>query len=171
MIESGMFLECLSLLSNHYNRQLQPEVIRIWKDYLDSQLNTEQFQQAIKMTLLESRFFPTAKELVEMVKGDAETQAAQEWELCIKAAARNDREVIAQLSAQGQSALQLVGGLYKLGLATEEELRWLKKEFVAVGKATPTNVRSLSPSANMNAEQTETLVIARQPDIMKGARR
>ena len=55
MIESGMFLECLSLLSNHYNRQLQPEVIRIWKDYLDSQLSTEQFQQAIKMTKEGSR--------------------------------------------------------------------------------------------------------------------
>jgi len=160
MIESGMFLECLSLLSNHYSRQLQPEVIRIWKDYLDSQLSTEQFHQAVKQILLESRFFPTAKELVEMVKGDAETQAMHEWELCIKAAARNDREVMAQLSTPGQSALHLVGGLYKLGLATEEDLRWLKKEFVAVWKSTPAQVRNLSASANIDAKQIEPLAIA-----------
>jgi len=83
---------------------------------------------------------------VSAVKGDAETQAMQEWEMCVKAAARNDRDIIAQLSAQGQSALHLVGGLYKLGMATEEDLRWLKKEFVAVWKSTPSNTRSLSPS-------------------------
>jgi len=43
----------------------------------------------------------------------------------IKATARADRDAIAQFSSQGQSALHLVGGLYKLGMATEEELRWL----------------------------------------------
>jgi hypothetical protein len=56
--------------------------------------------------------------------------------------------MIAGLSPQGQSALHLVGGLYKLGMATEEDLRWLKKEFVSVWKTTRVDVKSLPASNN-----------------------
>ena len=95
----------------------------LWKAYLEQRLTTEQFEAAVKLVLLESRFFPTAKELVEAVKGDAETNALHEWDVCLKAAARTDKSAIALLSAQGRSTLHPVGGLYKLGVATEEELR------------------------------------------------
>ena len=50
---------------------------------------------------------------------------------------------IAPLFPQEQSALHLLSRLYKLGMATEEDLRWLKKEFVSVWKATPAIVKSL----------------------------
>lgn len=53
------------------------------------------------------------------------------------------RQAIAPVPPQGRSALHLVGGLCKLGMATEEDLRWLKKEFVSVWKATPAVVKSL----------------------------
>ena len=59
------------------------------------------------------------------------------------AAARNDREMLTGLSSQGQSALHLVGGLYKLGMASEEQLTWIKKEFVGVWKSTPTETKCL----------------------------
>ncbi len=63
------------------------------------------------------------------------------------AAARNDREMLTRLSPQGQSALHLVGGLYKLGMASEEQLTWIKKEFVGVWKTTRAEVKSL-PASN-----------------------
>jgi hypothetical protein len=55
--------------------------------------------------------------------------------------------MIAGLSPQGQSALHLVGGLYKLGMASEEQLTWIKKEFVEVWKTTRAEVKSL-PASN-----------------------
>ena len=61
----------------------------------------------------------------------------------MKAAGRGDRAMLTELSAQGQSALHLVGGLYKLGMATEEQLSWIKKEFVAVWKITPSDTNAL----------------------------
>lgn len=70
------------------------------------------------------------EEFVSAVIGDAQTLALHEWDLYVKTAARNDREMVSRLSPQGQSALHLVGGLYKLGMATEEQLVWIKKEFV-----------------------------------------
>ena len=89
---------------------------------------------------------PSPQELVEVVKGDAQTLALQEWDLCVKAAARDNREMLSGLSSQGRSALHLIGGLYKLGMASEEDLRWLKKEFVLVWKSTPADVKSLPQS-------------------------
>ena len=43
-------------------------------------------------------------------------------------------QAIAPLSAQEESALHLVGELYKLGMTIEEDLCWIKKEFVSVWK-------------------------------------
>ena len=93
------------------------------------------------------RFFPTVEEFVRAVKGDAQSLALQEWEVCVLAASRNDREMLTGLSSQGQSALHLVGGLYKLGMASEEQLVWIKKEFVGVWKTTRAEVKSL-PASN-----------------------
>lgn len=147
-INSKVFSDGLTLLCTHYNRQLQPEVIRIWKEYLDSQLTTEQFQQAIRITILESRFFPTAKDLVEGVSGSGEIQALQEWDTCLKASARADNSMAVNLSEQGKFALQSIGGLYKLGQTLEDELHWTKKEFIAAWKAWRPPAGSALPPAS-----------------------
>ena len=73
------------------------------------------------------------------------------------AASRANREMIAGLSPQGQSALHLVGGLYKLGMATEEQLTWIKKEFVGVWKSTSTERKCL-PQARTSDEEQLTVV-------------
>ncbi len=63
------------------------------------------------------------------------------------------RQAIAPLSPQGRSALHLVGGLCKLGVPAQDDLRWLKKEFVSVWKSTPVNVKSLPQSNTPEYEQ------------------
>ena len=47
MIDQQTFLTGITLMSNHYDRKLAPEILGIWKEYLDTALTTEQFQQAI----------------------------------------------------------------------------------------------------------------------------
>ncbi len=80
------------------------------------------------------------------VIGDAEANGLYEWDVCIKAAARSDQSAITVLSSSGQSVLHLVGGLYKLSMATEEQLSWIKKEFMVVWKTTRADTLSLPPS-------------------------
>ncbi len=46
-----------------------------------------------------------------------------------------------------------MGGLYKLGMASEEQLTWIKKEFVLVWKSTPANRKSLPQSNTSDYEQ------------------
>jgi len=134
MIEQQVFLSGITLMSNHYDRKLAPSVLGIWKEYLDAALTTEQFQQAIKTVILESRFFPTAKELVEAIKGDPEVQAFEEWELCVKAASRGEYSVADTLTPQGKFALRAVGGVSELGRINQDDLRWAKKEFISAWK-------------------------------------
>ncbi|MBV8883875.1 MAG: hypothetical protein JO235_07725 [Chroococcidiopsidaceae cyanobacterium CP_BM_RX_35] len=156
MIDQQVFLEEIGILMDWFNRDFEEATLQRLHQRLSQQLTTAEFLQAVIAVFDNCRFFPTVEEFVSAVKGDSETQALHEWELLSKAAARNDRDMVAQLSAPGQSALQLVGGLYKLGLATEEELRWLKKDFVAAWKSTSTtNVRSFSPSLTVDLHSTE----------------
>ena len=73
--------------------------------------------------------------------------------MCVLAASRANREMIADLSPQGRSALPLVGGLYKLGMASEEQLTWIKKEFVGVWK--PSSADTLSLLASLTSAPIE----------------
>ncbi len=152
MIDQQVFLTGITLMSNHYDRKLAPSVLGIWKEYLDTALTTEQFQQAIKTVILESRFFPTAKELVEAIKGDPEVQAFEEWELCVLAASRGEYSVAESLTPQGKFALRAVGGVSELGRINQDSLRWAKKEFVSAWKGwKPTAAPALPPASEHSA--------------------
>ena len=70
--------------------------------------------------------------------------------------------MLTELSAQGQSALHLVGGLYKLGMATEEQLSWIKKEFITVWKTTRADALSLPPSLTTDWEQLNVVPVLSQ---------
>ena len=157
MIDPQVYEQEIAILMDWFNRYFEPETLKRLYQRLSKQLSTEQFVQASQIVFDSSRFFPTIEEFVSAVKGDPETLALHEWDLCVNAAARNDTEVLKGLSPGGQSALHLVGGLYKLGMATEEDLRWLKKEFVLVWKATPANVKSLPQSNTSDYEQLEAV--------------
>ncbi len=158
MIDQQTFLTGITLMSNHYDRKLAPSVLGIWKEYLDTALTTEQFQQAVKMTILESRFFPTAKELVEAIKGEPEVQALSEWDLCVKAAARAEYGVADSLTPQGKFALRAVGGVSELGRINQDSLRWAKKEFISAWKGwKPTAAPAALPPASEHSALPESL--------------
>jgi hypothetical protein len=157
MIDPQVFEQEISILMDWFNRDFEPETLKRLHQRLSAQLTTEQFIKAAQAVFDTNRFFPTVEEFVSAVKGNAETNALHEWELCVKAAARNDREMLCGLSAQGQSALHLVGGLYKLGMATEEQLVWIKKEFVSVWKSTRAEVKSLPASNNCEPIQMDAV--------------
>jgi len=142
-IDQQVFLEEMGILLDWFEKDFEEATLRRLHQRLGQHLSTEEFQLAANRVFDTARFFPRVCDFVSAIKGDPETQALKEWELCIKAATRNDKGMTAQLSPQGESALHLVGGLYKLEMATEDELRWIKKEFVAVWKSTPAHTRSL----------------------------
>lgn len=170
MIDQQVFLQEIGILMDWYSRDFEPETLKRLHQRLSAHLTTEQFVQAAMTVFDKSRFFPTVEEFVSAVKGDAETNALHEWELCVKAAARGDKTILAELSPQGQSALHLVGGLYKLGMATQEQLTWIKKEFVSVWKSTRADVKTLPEARTSDYEQMDTVRALSQKMGMSGLR-
>jgi hypothetical protein len=156
-IDSRIFVELLGELEAYYKRELTPFAKRVWYKHLSEKLTNDEFYAAVESAIVSRQFMPSPQELVEVIKGDDQTNALHEWEMCVLAAARNDREIVSRLSAQGQSALHLVGGLHKLGMATEEQLVWIKKEFIGVWKTTRAEVKSLPASNNSEPIQMDAV--------------
>lgn len=153
MIDPQVFEQEIAILMDWFNRDFEPETLKRLHQRLSQHLSTEQFVRAAQTVFDTSRFFPTVEEFISAVKGDAQTLALQEFELCVLAASRANREMITGLSPQGRSALHLVGGLYKLGMATQEQLTWIKKEFYRVWKSTPTDTKCLPQPGSPKSEQ------------------
>lgn len=154
-IDKQVFQELVGELENYYKREFTPFVQRVWYKHLNAQITTDQFVQAIESAIVSKQFMPTPQELVEIICGDSDTQAMTEWDLCIKAASRADKAMLSGMSAQGQFALNLVGGLQKLGMQTEEQLVWIKKEFIGAWKSTSSDVNSLPASRTPSYQQLD----------------
>ncbi len=100
-IDSRIFVELLGELEAYYKRELTPFAKRVWYKHLSEKLTTDEFCAAVESVIVSKQFMPSPEELVEMIKGDPQTSALHEWELCVKAAARNDREMLCGLSPGG----------------------------------------------------------------------
>ena len=106
MIEPQVEEQEIAILMDWFNRDFEPSTLKRLHQWLSQHLSTEQFVLAAQAVFDTSRFFPTVEEFVSAVKGDAQTLALHEWEVCVLAASRANREMIASLSPQGQPALQ-----------------------------------------------------------------
>lgn len=156
-IEPQVFAELLSELEVCYKYEFTPYTKRVWFKLLSDRLSTEEFIAAVEQVIFSNQFMPSAEQLVEAIKGNAQTLAVQEWNLCVQAAASNDRNVRARLSPQGQFALATVGGVFKLGKASEQDLHWIKKEFVSIWKTAPADIKSLPASRTSNTEYLDAV--------------
>ena len=133
-IDKQVFIDLIGELETYYKREFTPFVKRVWYKHLSDCLTTGEFQRAVEQVIVAKEFMPTPQELVEAIKGDSTTQAFEEWELCVKAAARGEYGVAESLTAQGKFALRAVGGVSELGRLNQDSLRWAKKEFISAWK-------------------------------------
>lgn len=137
MITDQIFEQGMNLLMSHFEKQLNPLVLALWKDELDEFLSSEEFTKAVKQLILyfEQRFkghFPTVKHILDIVNGSKEAKALQEWQSVLLAASRQDESQLAYISQRGRVALQAIGGLRVVGLAEEYRRSQLEKSFVTV---------------------------------------
>lgn len=135
MIDKQVFLAEIEILMDWFNREFEEATLNRLHERLSQHLSTSEFKDAALLVFDTARFFPTVEDFVTAAKGDADTLARQEWELCVKAAARADSSVKTQLTPAGVESLKLVGGISKLGQLDEDRLNWTKKEFVSIWKA------------------------------------
>jgi hypothetical protein len=156
MISPEKFKNGIQLLEKHFGKDLQPAVVQIWGEYLDQHLDDESFTFAIKEVIIASRFFPTAKELVEYAIASQEATAIIDWQLVLQAARLGRKDLL-----KGErllQALELIGGLSTVGATEERYLPRLEKQFIAIYSSPQSRLPSLSlpPSVALESSEKET---------------
>jgi hypothetical protein len=135
MITDRKFEAGLDLLQRHFKKTLDKDAIAIWREYLDNELDDEQFTTAIKESILKCEFFPPAVKLVEFATASLEVKAGMQWRIVINAAATTSvdwqKEILSALTVRSRIALQIIGGIRPVELADEWALRALAKDFIA----------------------------------------
>ncbi|MFB6277190.1 MAG: hypothetical protein ABEI32_13720 [Halothece sp.] len=129
--EEEKFLHLIKELMDNFNQQLSRRKLKVWHERLSQELTIEELEEAVNRALFECKFMPTGRELVELVKGTNSAIAQEEWEEAKRVASRGIEKLseAKTLSATAKHAIRGIGGIKKLGLMTEKQETWLKKEF------------------------------------------
>lgn len=129
--EEEQFLHLIKELMDNFNQQLSRRKLKVWHKRLSQELTIEELEEAVNRALFECRFMPTGRELVELVKGSTSAIAHDKWEEAKHTASRGIEKVEnSNLSPAAKHAILGIGGLKKIGLMTEKEEPWVKKEFI-----------------------------------------
>jgi hypothetical protein len=160
MITQAKFDKGIALLQTHFNRELSPNAIAIWSEYLNEHLDDEQFTLALKQAIIELDFFPNAKRLVEFATASNEVHAIADWRVIIAAAITSNeqwqQEILKPLKERAHIALAAIGGLSSVALAEEWQLSKLEKQFTCLYCQSPTGMKFLPP-ARISQEEPEAI--------------
>jgi len=131
MTEEEKFLYLIKELMNNFNQEISRRKLRVWHHRLSQELTIEELEEAVNRALFECKFMPTGRELVELIKGSKSAIAQEEWENAkIEASKGIKRVEETELSQPCKHAILGIGGLVKIGMMTEKEENWVKKDFI-----------------------------------------
>ena len=170
MISQQTFDDGMLLLMKHFEKQLDPAVLEIWKDELDDHLADDDFTEAGRQLILsfEQRYrghFPTIKQLLDVINGSKEVKALQEWQSVILAASRGDESQLAYISQRGRVALSAIGGLRVVGMAEEYKRNQLEKSFITVYcQCADKDAKTLPPATSQHLTNENEKEFVPMPD-------
>lgn len=167
MISAKTFESAIAILQEYFGKQIQPvAAILVWRDYLSENLDDEELKQAVKTAIIECKFMPSPKELVEFVNGGKEAKAMQEWQAILRSAATNTQP--SYLSNRGVVALQAVGGLRAIAIAEDSRRNQLERSFVTVYcQCSDKDARSLPQAQPMPPQAKEEVEASPVPEQLK----
>lgn len=116
-----------------YDRELTDFAMRIWADALDG-IDADTIDAAFARHLRDhdaGRFCPKPADILRQIHGDADERALVAWGEVIAAARAGGR----RFDGPTQAAIDSMGGMGRLRLATEAENGFLQRQFVAAFKA------------------------------------
>jgi hypothetical protein len=129
---TGSFEEVFSawwaVLCERFNRGPSQVLAAMYLDSLADRLTVEEFQEAATEIFERARYWPSPQDFVDAVEPDGRADAHDEWGTLLTVL-RGSR---GQLSDTARRAVELMGGERLLRLSPETELKWLRKDFVAL---------------------------------------
>jgi|GEM_PF-6304514 len=143
MISNQVWKEQLPLLCAHFNFELLDQVESIWREYLDSELDSAGFVKAVKTAIIKCPVHrpPTAEQLAEFGNGGMKTRILNQWERIdqgrkgfpkVPCAQKEFDQLMASLNldAVALKVLKLLGGLSALSQLSEQDIKWSRDRFI-----------------------------------------
>lgn len=127
MIDRAVFTREFTLLLERFARDPHALMTQRYFEYLDTHLDTHQFEAAARTIFAEDQFWPAPIRFLHAAKGDPAQLARQEWDALLQAAAKGD---LAPLSEAGKAALRAIGGWSRVAYAQEGALPSIRKAFI-----------------------------------------
>jgi hypothetical protein len=170
--EQSIFKYGFELLEKRYPKEtLHEDIKALYLQHFMENLTSAEFLEAVKHSILNSRFMPTAADLVEYVKGGKEAKAIQEWRDILTASSRtDDLSQLTYVSARAQVALRAIGGLRAVAIADNRDRQRMEKSFIMVYCQCSSKDTQSLPQSISNPSQQDTeipLEPSPMPDSVK----
>lgn len=144
MIDKHEFATAMGMLADRFGRRFEAPTSRAYFAILAAELTTEEFRAGVAGCLRDCAFWPSPKEIIERARPSAPPglSAAEAWERVHRIAAgtpggtrrswAEKLDAIADLGAAAVRAFNAVGGRARWTDLVDDDVKWLRKEFVAL---------------------------------------
>jgi hypothetical protein len=137
MIDKNAFSAGMGLLAANFNKTVDPALSRIWYGTLSQRLTTEQFEQAVQLSIANDDFWPTAAALVAKVAPpslESRGLAALEHVNRVVNSVGGFRYLphdrfVSEFDAPTRAAISACGGLREMANVSEERYAALTRKF------------------------------------------
>lgn len=130
MIDRRVFTREFTVLLERFGRAGDASEILIQRylQFLDSELDTAEFEFAAREIFNRDQFWPSPLRFVEAARGNPTQLAGSEWDQLMIALKDNPAEL--PVTDRGRAALKAIGGFRALMEATDYSLEGLRKRFL-----------------------------------------
>lgn len=129
------FAKGMAFLSGVYSKSLTPEQLAIWYTFFETD-TLEEFQRAVRIVSVRSKFMPSIAELKEAIAEDAVGMipADQAWDKVLYAIRKfgwcQADDAMKSLPPVAQLTVNHLGGFKRI--CESEDLEWTRKDFMKI---------------------------------------
>lgn len=139
MIDKNVFAAGLGVLANNFNKIVDPALSRVWYGVLSPKLDNAEFERAVKLSIEQDTFWPTAASLLAKVAPPpTESQGAEALKHVNRVLKDSGGHLFlsyekfhAEFDAPTRAAISAVGGLAEITGCSVERYASLTKRFAA----------------------------------------
>lgn len=128
------FREMISVLAELHQREISATLLEAYYEAL-KEYPIKAIETAGKALLKSSRFFPKPADFIDEIDGTDDEQAEDTWEKAL--AILYDPYASFIVERNIAVAIESLGGREYIGGLDQDELRWIKKDFIKIYKSRP----------------------------------
>jgi len=135
-IDRAVFAREMTLLAERFNRSdLSAQLRQRYFDFLDARMGSAQFEASARTIFNADTFWPAPARFLEALGLDPSSEAEEAWQLALREASSGLARPLSEYDPAHAAALLEVGKNRAIGLTSEKQLPWVKREFIAAFKA------------------------------------